>query len=243
MAGSPLDSIPAWGAQTLQNFDGNIQDGQRVRGNSRQYVKFYNKTFTELVVGSTRTNPRTGEVTVLTRVPKERTVEMVHIKTPGDKNEVDDCVTDYHRREYWLQYQAFRSGKTAPLGKMLEECDFVPPQIALELKVLGCHTLEQLADASDLLANQIPSGWELRVYAQAMVASEAKNKDSGEIKIVSSALDAANAQIAELQRQMAQLVNSQGETISSGKVVDEPLPIVGNVEQGVGLGPVRPKGR
>lgn len=207
MQSSPLAGIPSFGAPTLEGFDtSNIVPGQRIGGINRQYVRFYKKTVNEIHADKVSVNPKTGEVKILTTkvVPVER--EYVHIKTPGDKNEVDDFAQPFHKKEHWAAYTAFREGRTAPMGVPLDECSFISPNIAIELKVMGVHVLEQLADASDHLCNHVANGWELREYARAMVKVNSDSKSSAELISVKGELAKAQEMIAAMQSQMRGLV-------------------------------------
>lgn len=201
-ASAALNAIENWGAATLQDFDpASVAPGERVSGNKkRQYVRFYHKKIVEMV-SKFEKNPETGE-TIKRFKPVEKEVEMVEIITPGDKNTVDDRVQDYHRREYWQQYTAFRNGKSAPVGKSIDQCDFISPSIATELHYLGVHVVEQMAEASDALCGQVANGYDLREMARAWVSAESVilNPKIGALK---NQLDESNATIEELKTQLA----------------------------------------
>ena len=223
---SPLIKIiPDFGAPTLQDFDtSNIQDGQRIKGlSNRQFVRFYNKKEVVPCALEVKINEKTGATKVLKTGTKEVIREMVNIVTPGDKNEVDDFAEDFHRREHWKAYKAFRDGTGAPIGKSIEECTYVSSSIATELRYLGCHTEEQLADGSDILCNQVANGFELREFARAMVKANLENKSLGQVNMLKSELLSAQAlsakqgsMIAELQAQMAKLAEQPAVRVNKG---------------------------
>lgn len=200
--------LPTFGSPTLEDLDAsNLQVGERVRGKSRQLVRFYKKTFMEIQADKVKitTLPNgstTTQVLSTKAVPVEK--EMVMIITPGDKNSVDDVATDWHKREFWPQYKAFRDGKTAPLGTSLDECSFISPNVATELRYLGCHTVEQLADASDLLCNQIANGWELREFARCQVKAASGNSNS-QVSALKVDLETALATIAKMKEAQEQM--------------------------------------
>ena len=221
---SPLNqAIPSFGSPTLEGFDtNNVEIGKRIGGSNRLYVRFYNKKFIEVVAKDVTINQKTGEVRVLKTETKEVEREMVHVIVPGDKNEVDDFATDWHRREFWPQYKAFRSGNNVPLGTAIEECTFISANVALELKYLGVHTLEQLADGSDLLCNQIPNGWELREYARAVVKANMENKGLAQVNVLKAELEKSQEMIAAMQKEMqamqGMLLNAKGEQIPTEQI-------------------------
>ena len=204
---SPLNkAIPSWGAPTLEGFDlDSVQEGQRIKGSNRQYVRFYNKTFSETYATQVKINEKTGSCQVLKTDNRPVTKEFVQIITPGDKNEYDGVAYDYHKREHWKAYKAFRDGRTAPLGLSVDEADFISSAIATELRYYGCHTVEQLADCSEDLCNQIPNGWELREFAREKVKAEALNKGSADVIILKNQLEKSNELIAKMQARLAEL--------------------------------------
>lgn len=219
---SPLNNvIPNWGAPTLQNFDtSNPQDGQRIGGSNRQLVRFSRRKVPILKTVSGELNELTGELHVAKSAVDYVEKEFVMVITPGDKNSVDDVATDWHRREFWREYKAFRDGKAAPFGTDLEDCDWCEGAITLELKYRGCHTQEQLADASDLLCSQVPNGWELREYARALCAVSA-GPVSKEAEVLRGELEKSQSMIAEMQKQINEMkgmiLNAQGQPINQGE--------------------------
>lgn len=221
MSSTLNDAIPNWGAPTLQNFDtSNPQEGQRIGGSNRQLVRFYKKKIPLLKTVSGELNELTGDLHVAKSAVDYIEKEFVMIVTPGDKNSVDDYATDWHRREFWREYKAYRDGKSAPFGTDLEDCDWCEAAITLELKYRGCHTQEQLADASDLLCNQIPNGWELREYARALCAVNA-GAPSKETEILKGELENSKVMIAEMQKQINEMkgmiLDSRGQPTNLGE--------------------------
>jgi len=194
---------------TLTDFDTtNMEVGQRIGGKKdRQFVLFYNKTFQEFQVlcgedGKPQLDKKGKPVRALVPVTKE----VVKVVTPGDKNEHEDYATDYHRREFWPHYKAFREGRTAPLGMPIDQCEFVSSSVAIELMYLGVKTREQLADASDALCDRVPNGWELREYARAICQAESSQKNP-EVLALRTQLEQQNAVIEQLKEQVG---NMQG---------------------------------
>ena len=213
---SPLGSvIPNFGSPTLDGFDfSNIEKmhGQRLAGDSaRQFVRFYNKVISIPQAKKVRINEKTGEVRVLETEMVNIEREFVEIITPGDKNTVDDFAQDFHRREHWRQYKAFRDGKSAPIGIPIEECSFIAPSVLTELKYLGVHTVEQLADASDVLCGRAPNGFDLREYARAVVKASVDSKSLGQVNLLKDELEKAQKMIAELQAQMTEVKTETAE--------------------------------
>lgn len=206
---SPLSQIiPSFGSPTLEGFDtSNIQDGQRLGGSpNRQAVRFYKKKIVELRADKVRINPKTGNTEILSTKPVEVEKEFVSIVTPGDKNSVDDFAQDYHKREYFRQYAAFRAGKTAPIGLDIEECSFISAPVATELRYRGILVVEQLAEASDEICNILPDGYNLREFARAMVKATIENKSLGHVNVLKIELENTKKQMQEMQAQMTALL-------------------------------------
>lgn len=205
---SPLNKlIPSWGSPTLEGFDtSNIQDGQRLGGiSNRQFVQFYNHKFLEVYAKEVHINERTGESRVIKWDKREVEKEKVKIINPGDKNVIDAYAQDFHRRDFWQQYKNFRDGKNVIMGTPIDECSFVSSHIATELRYLGCYSLEQLADASDLLCDRIPNGYELREYAKALVQAGKDNKDLAQVNALKNELEKSQGMIAQMQAEMETL--------------------------------------
>lgn len=230
MDGSPLsNAIPTFGAQTLEDLDlnpNNIKDGQRIGGNSRrQFVRFYKKIENEVYATDVRIDPKTGSTTVIKTGIRPVEREFVHVVTPGDKNEIETKAEDFHRREFFHAYKNFRDGKGIPLGTSIEECSYIAPALQLELKYRSVHTEEQLADASDLLLEQIPDGYNLREFARANVKVRQDNAASGTVRLLRSQVDELQSALKAQMQQMAEmraLVQAQSGLIAAPTVTEAP---------------------
>lgn len=214
------EAIPTFGAATLEGFDTTgAQPGQRLPGLKRQYVRFYRKTIPVVCATEVKINEKTGTTQVLKTAVKEVEREMVNIVTPGDSsNIVDDFAEDFHRREHWREYKAFRDGKVGPIGKDIDECtSYISPHVATELRYLGVHTEEQLAAASDLLCGQIACGFDLREFARACVKAQEGNKNLDQVRNLQAELVKSNDLIADLQKQINKmngvLLDSKGNPV------------------------------
>lgn len=207
MQTSPLESaVNPWGAPTLDGFDtSSVGQGQRIGGSNRQYVRFYKKNVPETYATKVRTDPKTGTNKVLATDVRNVEVEYVHIVTPGDKNEIDQPAQLFHKKEHFIAYTAFRDGKTAPIGIDVEETSFIAPSVALELKYRGCHTVEQLADGSDLLCEMIPNGFELREFARGYCKQNITDKSNAESVLLRSELTKSQETIAAMAAQMSEM--------------------------------------
>jgi hypothetical protein len=197
---SVLSSLPNFGAKTLQDIDASsIQDGRRLGGSARQFVRFFNKTCTEIFAKKVKINEKTGATTVLETGSRPVTREFVEIITPGDKNVIETHAEDFHKRENFRQYQAFREGRVAPLGKSIDDCTYISAPVATELRILGVHTEEQLADASEVVLGRLPDGFALREFARESVKVNQLNSNNPAVAMLQSELSKAMEMIRELQ--------------------------------------------
>lgn len=218
---SPLsEAIPNFdGAPTLQGFDGVnpqfLQEGVPIKTSSRQYVKFYLRKVPVVKSTKVRINEKTGQVKILKTEVQHVEKEFVTIVTPGDKNVYDNVATEVHKREFWPQYQAFRDGKVAPIGKDLDECEYIPASVVTEMKYMKCFTEEQLADASDNFCDRVPDGHVYREFARAMCL--ANKKLDPEVSALKNELANANQIVLETRQKMreleAMLVDHKGDPL------------------------------
>lgn len=213
--------IESFQAETLQGFDlSDVQANQRLKGKSRQFVRFYNKeeivTKTVLDENGIKTGNKSEPVMRL----------MVNIITPGDKNEVDDYASDWHKEEFYPQYERFMKGNGGVVGTSLSTVAFIPASVVLELKIKGCVTLEQLADASDILVDRIPQGHMLRDHARAQIKANISNQQSVEMQRIKQELEA-------MRRQNEALIATQEETEKELKLLasQKAAPVIGSVEE------------
>lgn len=172
------NGIETFGNALLKDVEFN-QDGT-LKQSGKQNVKFYNKrrlnfrARPKLDDSGKQMKDEKGkplfEIDPKTGVPYkdafEEVVEMVRIETRGDTNIVDDIADDFRKRQYYRQYKYFREGKI-PDGNPIEDFDFLQPPTITELHMLGVHTIQQVAEMSDLECEQIKdqSGYEIRDIA------------------------------------------------------------------------------
>lgn len=212
-------AFETYGAATLEGFDtSNPQSGMPLQGSSRQFVRFYPKKFVQVYATEVEINEKLGTTKVLKTATRDREYEMVQIVTPGDTNEIDCIAEDYHKRHFWKQYKAFRENKGALIGKDLDLCEYVPTPIVTELKYLGCHTQEQLADASDLLCGRLADGFSLREFARSMVKADLENSNLGQVNSLKKELEKAQEMIAQLSASQKETQ----ETLASMKSEENP---------------------
>jgi hypothetical protein len=138
----------------------------------------------------------------------------VRIRTPGDQlNVYDQPAREDHKMRFpqqWLAYQVVKQGGDVssfgtPLNAWHEDApDEVSRGQLTELGILGFHTVEQVARASDAQVQRIGMGGAgLRERARAYLAN--KNRSETDQR-----LEASNAEIVALKSQMAALMERLG---------------------------------
>lgn len=134
-------------------------------------------------------------------------VDYIRIIIPGDKNSIlDTQVTEEHKHRFENQYQRFKKNQEqAVSGTPLE----VWPQMTVgqvaELKAMNVHTVEQLADMPDQLAQKIMGNHGLR--AKAKLFLDAAAGEAGNTKMVAE-LEKRDNEIKLLRDQMDQLMKA-----------------------------------
>lgn len=218
--------IESFGSPTLEGvqFEDDGNGGVQLKKAGKQAVKFYVKRQMQFRAktdgkGNTLLDKKTGlpPINPKTGLPFQETFEnrtlMVIVNTPGDKSLVDSVATEYHKREYFRQYKFFKDGKGIPDGHSIDDCDFIPPQTLTDLHYYGVHILEQLAECSDLVCEQVPAAWDLRDYAKEWLRIHSPDGQSG-------MLTQMRARVEELERERdelkAQILGPDGKPVHRG---------------------------
>lgn len=201
--------IETFGAKSLEGLDmSHAEAGKRVRGNARQFVRFFNHTYSEIFTKRAKVNEKTGATTILEKDVRPVTKEFVQIITPGDAGtEIFTMAEDYHKNEHFAEYRAFREGRVAPTGRPIDECAYISQPVVTELKVKRVFTEEQLASASDVLCEQIPDGFALRENARCSAKANELN---------------ANPAMLVLQKDLAEAMKMI-RSLQGGVVAKEPV--------------------
>ena len=137
-------------------------------------------------------------------------VDYIKIITPGSQLSIIDCpVTDGdYTRRFEAKYKAWKSGQVQMMsGTPIDSFPYLLNKVAMiaELKAMGIHTVEQLADLADSAKQNIMGGIEL-----SRRAAEWINKTQGtdaQLSTLSKKNDDLQAQL-DAMKAMIQLQNS-----------------------------------
>ena len=187
---------------TLQTYDqaAVMEDQPRFALDKKLYVHFYLRAVLNNFKSAQKGRPIFDEQ------------DYIRIIVPGDKNTVIDTkVTPEYQMRFAAQFEKYKKNQSqAVSGTPLE----VWPQMTVgqvaELKAMNVHTVEQLAELPDNLAQRIMGSHDLRRRAQAFLdaaAGDAANsKMAAELAQRDNEIELLKAQMLQMQ----QLIQSKG---------------------------------
>jgi hypothetical protein len=167
----------------------------------------------------------------ITGKPEFDLIDFIRIQIPGDMlNIVERPVRDSDKRDFPVQWQRYKNETEfrPSSGTPLEDWPRLDVAAVARMKAMGFHTVEQIADASDAMCQNIGMGcFELRTKAIAFVEAA---KDSAYAQKQADQLAAQNLQIDELKtanrdlgahvakltEQLAQLIGNEGAAVKRG---------------------------
>jgi hypothetical protein len=129
-------------------------------------------------------------------------VDYVQIHVPGDRNTMIDTEANFHYQQRWPeQWKRYKDGMDqAVVGTPLDSLPGVTPSQTAELKAMHVHTVEQLAEMADQLAQKMMGNFALREKARKFLdASKGvadQNKRDAELAERDDRIKALEEQIA-----------------------------------------------
>lgn len=157
--------------------------------------------------------------------PKFEEFEFITIRVPGDrKTEWHGRVTDAHRARFPREYQAWKANQEAPTeGTPLREVPWISRAQVEELAFAHVKTVEQLANLSDAqLKGAVPmNGYALRDKAKLHLEQIDGAAPAEKLRAEN---DELKANMAVLQRQMAELTARLDEKAVQSTAKPEPQP-------------------
>lgn len=126
----------------------------------------------------------------------ENGVEMIILHVPGDKlSKLKVAVNDEYKKRFPEAYLAFSSGDVAAInGTPLAHLSTLPQTVANQMRALGIHTIEDLANLADTEVAQFMGGKGFRQKAKEYLAN-----NTGP----ASELAALKAELAEIKKLMS----------------------------------------
>lgn len=187
---------------TLQTYDqaAVMEDQPRFAMDKKLFVQFYLRAVVNNFKSSQEGRPIFDEV------------DYVRIIVPGDKNTVIDTkVTPEYAQRFATQFEKYKKNQSqAVSGTPLE----VWPQMTVgqvaELKAMNVHTVEQLAELPDNLAQRIMGSHDLRrratTFLEAANGEAANTKLAAELAQRDNEIELLKAQMSQMQ----QLIQTKG---------------------------------
>lgn len=184
-------------------------------------------------------------------------VEMVRISVPGGKTDIiqrvkhmDDIDGPAHVNRFPAQYKAFKAQQEqVPEGTMLEMCKFMPSHRVKELKAMGVHTAEQMANTPDHILQNLGMGAQReRELCRTYVGNDDEktrqvSRALAEAESVKAELAAMRQQFADLNAAMANQLAARGDIYQSTAAAQR-APLPGEIfEEAPGPEPKRGPGR
>lgn len=143
-------------------------------------------------------------------VPVYEDVEMVSVIQPGEKEEIKQLASDFHRRRFPSQYKNFKEGVEQMAGGTPLEMLFPSePSTVLTLKSFHIFTVQQLSTITDSAMVQLPFGRTLVDRARAYLSAAGGGQNF-------------HAMQAAMQKQIDELKALLGDRASQ---VPEPVPL------------------
>jgi phosphopantetheinyl transferase (holo-ACP synthase) len=156
------------------------------------------------------------DVTFYQKVIDDKEVDFINIKVPGDKTvEIDVEVTEYYAKRFARKYAAYQSMQTMT-GTPIDDWEEIPSGLRREFNYLGFRFVEQVAGAPDSAFARVMGGPQWRYKAQNYLNRGKINADD--------LIQQQAQQIAELQKQMAEILGS--DTPKRGRKPKEEVPAV-----------------
>lgn len=136
--------------------------------------------------------------------PIYKDCEFIRIMTPGDRNNViDRPIRPEDKSRFARQYAHYKeTGGQAVIGTVLEEWPLATRAMTENLKSLGFHTVEQLAEARDDIVLNNPGMMQLRDRAKHYLEV---SKGNAPLTQLEAKLADANNEREVLARQVAEL--------------------------------------
>ena len=148
-------------------------------------------------------------------------IEHVRIAIPMDKKSLYfQPATSDHRKRFPVSYARFKNrteGKAVREGMPIENWAQISRSLAMTLKAINVHTVEDLASVHDGNIDQIGDGRSLRAKAQAWVAQA---KDSAVTTKLAAEKVELEDRLAAMEQRIADMLNPPPAAIKEDKSIE-----------------------
>ena len=149
--------------------------------------------------------------------------DYIKIFIPGDRNSnLDVPATEHYQQRFRAQWDRYQSGQSQlHSGTPLETWGDLSVSQVAELKAIHVHTVEQLADMPDQLAQKFMGNFALREKAKAYLNKESELAKASALKnelaLRDAALEEQKARTEALEKQLAELIKAQAQVKTDAK--------------------------
>lgn len=180
------------------DFVMNFEDNQQSEADKRLLVRFYtepvHQEFASIQAGR----------------PIYKDEDFVAITTPGSRNTVTAPATYEYQQRFADQYKRFKNSQNQVInGTPLSVLPWMSKSQVAEFAASNVHTVEALANMPDSVSHMFMGHQQIKQRAQAYLDIA---KDAAPMLKLQSELEKRDAQIEELQAQMAAVLASKTET-------------------------------
>lgn len=133
--------------------------------------------------------------------------EMIKILFPGQRDTVVAMADEGYKQRFPLQYARFKQNQDqTSTGTPLNQLPWMTVSQIAEFKAVNCHTVEQLVGMPDSVSQKFMGHHAIKQRAQMYLTLA---KDAEPMSRLENELQKRDDQIAELQRQMTEMIAAQ----------------------------------
>lgn len=134
----------------------------------------------------------------LAGVPVYDDIEVIEVRIPGEKEPVVVAATEWHKRRFPAQYEAFKKGvDQSQSGTPLDLLFPASPSTVKQLQSFHIYSIQQLAAISDSAKSQIPMGQSLVDRAKDYLRRAGDGQSHHVIEDMKKQIDELKAMLAE----------------------------------------------
>lgn len=141
--------------------------------------------------------------------------DYIRIFIPGDRNSnLDVPATEHYQQRFAQQWDRYQKGQNQlGMGTPLETWGSLTVSQVAELKAMHVHTVEQLAEMSDAMAQKVMGNFAIREKARAFLDKEAELQRASSLKnelaLRDASIEEQKGRIEQLEKQLAELASAK----------------------------------
>lgn len=128
----------------------------------------------------------------------------------GDTNVPANLATEYDKIEHKEAWEKFQAGESGELGFGLSKLEFLPAVAIASFNHLGILTVDQLADAAEVLIDQVERGKEYQVLAKLWLDERTGRNESASLIVQAEGYRTRNIELEEENKKLREELASKG---------------------------------